>query len=297
MKLTSTRPPGVFWVDWWLMNHCSWQCSYCADIIRNGTIPTPALADCVKFLTDLNDHARAQGRRINISFTGGEVTEWPQLADLLDHAHKLDMITSIRTNAHCDLDLWQKITESVTHINMLFHPEHSQTSKFLLSLKTAADKSRSLRVTLNMLPDRFQELLDLEQTILNRWPSIPIDRHMLFEDTARNTKPQQYTQEQQELMTHQWGDIVIEDQSTKTYTDFQTLVLQKKNQFKGAECWAGLDQLIVDAWGKVFRSHCRQWGSLGHIGGEIRWPTAPMTCMKNQCANGFDILATKQLTS
>jgi len=295
MRLISTRPPGVFWVDWWLMNHCSWQCSYCADIIRNGTIPTPSLRHCVKFLEDVHGYARAHGRSVNISFTGGEITEWPQLADLLDHARGLDMTTSIRTNAHCDLTIWQQITRSVTHINMLFHPEHSQTVKFLYALKVAADQGCSLRVTMNMMPDRFQEMLDLEQTILNRWPSIPVDRHMLFEDTVRNTKPQQYTQEQQELLTQQWGDILIEDPDISTYTDFQTLVLQGKNKFKGAECWAGLDQLIVDAWGKVFRSHCRQWGSLGHIGGEIRWPSESMICMKDQCANGFDILAKKEI--
>lgn len=296
MKLISTRPPGVFWVDWWLMNHCSWRCSYCADIIRNGTIPTPSLRDCEQFIDDVVGFAQAQGLKTNISFTGGEITEWPQLADLLAHAKSSSVTTSIRSNAHCEDTVWAGICDHIDHVNLLFHPEHSSTAKFLRAVSVAAARGRSIRVTLNMLPDRFQEILDLEQTILNRWPSIPIDRHMLFEDPIKNSEPKQYTQEQQEMMTHQWGDIMIESQGSRRYTDFQTMVMRGENRFQGAECHAGLEQIVVDAWGKVFRGHCRQWGSLGHIGGKIRWPSAPMVCMKPQCANGFDILAAKTLT-
>jgi organic radical activating enzyme len=296
MRLTSTRSPGVFWVDWWLMNHCSWQCSYCADIIRNKTIALPALRDCEKFVDDVSEFAGRQGRRLNVSFTGGEITEWPQLADLLAHCRSRAATVSIRSNGHCHNDLWEAVCQSADHINLLFHPEHSQTVKFLRAITIAVERGCGLTVTLNMLPERFQEILEMEQIISNRWPGVAIDRRMLFEDPTRNTRPQQYTEEQQEQLENQWGDILLEQGEQKIYTDFQTLVIKGQNGFKDSQCWAGIEQLVVDAWGKVFRGHCRQWGSLGHIGGEIRWPREAMICMKDQCANGFDILARKEST-
>lgn len=295
MRLNSTRSPDIFWVDWWLMNHCSWRCTYCADIIRNGTIALPALKDCESFLNSAISHAHSQGRSLHINFTGGEITEWPQLIDFLSRCQSSKAYSSIRTNGHCDSTVWEKVTQSVNHVNLLFHPQHSSISKFLLAIETAVNVGCGLRVTLNMMPDRFQEMLDLEVKIQSRWPCVVIDKHMLFQDPVFNNKPENYTKQQQNHLQQQSGDILLEQDGQIVRTDFQTMVIQDKNRFQGAQCRAGLDQIIVDAWGKVFRSHCRQWGSIGHIGGDIRWPEDPMTCMKPNCANGFDILASKQL--
>ena len=78
-----------------------------------------------------------------------------------------------------------------------------------------------------------------------------------------------------------------------SYTDYPTMIADKANRFEGFQCSSGQEQLIVDAWGRVARGHCRQGGHLGSIGGSIKWPTEFITCRKPSCDNAFDILATK----
>ena len=109
MRVEATRAPGWFWVDWWLTNHCTWRCSYCPDILRNGTIAQPYLKDCEHFLEELASHARTLGLRPQIKFTGGEPTEWHGLKDLLARAHGLDMSLGLRTNASTQHELWSQL--------------------------------------------------------------------------------------------------------------------------------------------------------------------------------------------
>jgi hypothetical protein len=71
------------------------------------------------------------------------------------------------------------------------------------------------------------------------------------------------------------------------------LIADKANRFEGFECSSGQEQIIVDAWGRVARGHCRQGGHLGSIGGLINWPTTSVVCRRPSCDNAFDILATK----
>ena len=78
-----------------------------------------------------------------------------------------------------------------------------------------------------------------------------------------------------------------------SYTDYPTMVSDGANRFEGMRCSIGLEQLIVDAWGRVRRGHCGQGGSMGVIGGAIIWPTEALACRKPSCDNAFDILATK----
>jgi hypothetical protein len=116
---------------------------------------------------------------------------------------------------------------------------------------------------------------------------------MLFQDPAVNHKPMQYTETQQVKLVRQSGDIKITQGSMISYTDYPTMIADGANRFEGYQCGSGQEQIIVDAWGRVARGHCRQGGSMGTIGGSIKWPTEPVTCRKPSCDNAFDILATK----
>ena len=293
MRIEATRPQGWLWVDWWLHNHCAWKCSYCPELLRTGSIDLPSLIGCQQFVDELVGRAQSLGLRPRIKFTGGEPTEWTSLDDLLRYTHGQGVVIGLRTNANFDSDLRQHICPSLTDLELNYHPEHAQASVYMLNLSRALEHGINVRCVFNMLPTRFEETEELLARIRLKYPSVSVERRMLFQDPAVNHEPMQYTESQQVKLVRQSGDIRITQGSMVSYTDYPTMIADKANRFEGFQCGSGQEQLIVDAWGRVARGHCRQGGHLGSIGGSIKWPTEFITCRKPSCDNAFDILATK----
>ncbi len=293
MLVEATRPQGWLWVDWWLLNHCSWHCTYCPDLLRSGSIPKPNLRDCVHFVTELAQQARTQGLRPRIKFTGGEPTEWSSLTDLLTHCRTEGVVTALRTNASLAHDQWAELVQGLSDLEMTFHPEHTQTSVYMLNLDRAITQGINVRAVFNMLPTRFEETESVLDKIRNRYPQVSIERRMLFEDPAVNHRPMQYTEPQQIKLIRQHGDLRIIDGTVTSYSDYPTMIADSTNRFQGWQCSIGLEQIIVDAWGRVRRGHCGQGGSMGTVGGPIIWPAQQLICRRPSCDNAFDILSTK----
>jgi len=295
-QITSARAANRFYINWWLMNHCSWACSYCHEIIRKGNIDLPYLNDCKKFVTDAVFFAASQNKTSRIEFTGGEVTEWTDFLELLTHAHLQGCETQFRTNANLGLDRWQAYLAVADSILIEYHPEYTSTAHFLLIVNAAVDAGVDVSINLNMLKDSWPESQSLFDRIASKWPHIRLNKRMLFSDPVFNTSPQKYTQEQTMQLKRQHGDIKILSGDHVEYTDYQTLVLEGRNKFKGYDCWAGVEQVIVDAWGRVYKGHCRQGGFMGNIKDKnIVWPSEPSACTLDICRNSFDILATKSI--
>jgi len=293
MQVEATRPQGWLWVDWWVHNHCDWKCSYCPELLRTGSIPMPSLTDCRAFVQDLVGRAQGLGIRPRIKFTGGEPTEWSSLEDLVKYSHDQGVIIGLRTNANVDNVRWQILCEGLTYLELVYHPEHTQSSVYMLNLNRALEYGINMRCVFNMLPTRFEETDELLAKIRDKYPQVSIERRMLFTDPAVNHKPMQYTEPQKVKLVRQIGDIRITQGSMVSYTDYPTMIADKANRFEGYQCYIGQEQIIVDAWGRVARGHCRQGGHLGSIGGIINWPTTSITCRRPSCDNAFDILATK----
>lgn len=292
----STRPEGEFYVNWWLMNHCSWACAYCNDIIRKGNIDLPYLNDCKQFLDQISLFCSAQRTQPKIEFTGGEVTEWTDFLELVTYAHSQGCHTQFRTNANVDITVWQKYLAVTNDLQIEYHPEHSSTSHLLLCIDRAVAAGINVNVNINMMKDSWKESETLYDKIKTKWPCLRVNKRMLFQDPVFNTQPLEYTALQTIKLKRQHGDIKITQGDDVEYTDYQTMVLEGTNSFRGYECWAGLEQIIIDAWGRVYRGHCRQGGFMGNIKDKnVVWPTAPRVCALDSCKNSFDILTTKSI--
>ena len=201
----------------------------------------------------------------------------------------------MRTNASMPITEWQRLISSVDSINIEVHSEHTPISHFMLCLHAAKKKNVNVSITVNMLPDRWQELEGVISKIQQIWPDQHVHRKMLFEDPAINKQPMQYQPEQKVKLKRQHGDLIsVYEQGEEEFTDFQTLMLEGKNTFPGQQCMAGIEQLIIDAWGRIKRGHCGQGGLVGKLGIEFAGVQSPVICKADACRNGFDITATKQ---
>ena len=295
MQLRSTRDSNYLYIDWWLMNHCNYNCSYCPDILKNGSIDLPNIIDCKSAVDQINSFAKTQGKRCHYYFTGGEVTQWPWLIDLIEHIKQKNNYVRMRTNASMPITEWQRLISSVDSINIEVHSEHTPISHFMLCLYAAKKKNVDVSITVSMLPDRWQELESVISKIQKIWPEQHIHRKMLFEDPAINKQPMEYQPEQKVKLKRQHGDLIsIDEQGEEEFTDFQTLLFEGKNKFQNQSCQAGIEQLIIDAWGRIKRGHCGQGGLIGKLGIEFTGVQSPVICKADACRNGFDITATKQ---
>jgi hypothetical protein len=188
---------------------------------------------------------------------------------------------------------WVKLCEHLNYANVEIHSEYTQLSHFMMCLSSAKKNNVAVNITVNMLPERWQAMEELIDKIKSIWPDQHVHRKMLFEDPAVNKKPLEYTPIQQIKLKRQSGELIATEQGVDEFTDFQTLLLEGKNKFAGQYCSAGLEQLIVDAWGRVKRGHCNQGGLIGKLGQGYVWSIEPVICKAEACRNGFDINATK----
>jgi hypothetical protein len=67
------------------------------------------------------------------------------------------------------------------------------------------------------------------------------------------------------------------------------------NDWSGWKCYAGIEQLIVDMDGHIYRGWCKVGDSIGNIADtELRLPDQPILCNKTMCHCNFDIMCTKE---
>lgn len=276
------------------MNHCSQNCSYCADIIKNSTIPLPDPRLCQDFVDQAADHARGRNQLLSVNLTGGEVTEWPALDLLIDRLWDHQARISLRTNASASTDRYREIFAKIAELRLEFHPEYQKISHFAAVISQAQRQGLDIHAQIFMIPERFSELEAMIHQLEDLYPKIKIERRLLFSDPAVNLQPRAYTEPQLDLLRCQHGDLSYWFQDQYVCTDYVTLVLAKQNTFLTQQCSAGLEQIVIDAWGRVYRGHCRQNGLIGRVGQQILWPQDSVICQQSTCRNAFDLQATKQ---
>ena len=74
------------------------------------------------------------------------------------------------------------------------------------------------------------------------------------------------------------------------------LISTQENNWKGWKCYAGVEQIIVDLDGRVWRGWCKVGKQLGWIqrGRRLVFPKDPIICTKDFCHCNFDIMCTKE---
>lgn len=81
-----------------------------------------------------------------------------------------------------------------------------------------------------------------------------------------------------------------------TVDHYNTMTLNKDNNYKGWTCWAGVQHLKVDPDGRVFIGSCHRGGPIGNIyeldeGFEL--PTEPTVCDRTWCGDYLDLRVPK----
>jgi MoaA/NifB/PqqE/SkfB family radical SAM enzyme len=282
-------------IEWNLGKRCNYDCSYCPTIIHDNHSPHTD----INILKAAVDKLPANSR---ISFTGGEPTVHPDFEELIQHCIKRDISwLSVTTNGTRSLQYyyklpvhhyvfslhfennWQKVLSTIIDYTMSDSPPGTLKPN-VINVMAYHDKMEEVREAVRRLD--FYHLKYAVRRI--RWTK---DDHNLFDDMRYHPDDLRWILDR---------DATADPNTVLTYVDkvqklhANDVIKLHLNKYKGWNCQAGIESLMINWDGDVHRATCRVGGSLGNIyTGTFAIPTEPVICTRDFCTCAADIPLTK----
>ena len=96
-------------------------------------------------------------------------------------------------------------------------------------------------------------------------------------------------------MPSNFKNIIIDENDKRYEGNINDLLANETNNFQGWECWAGIEQISIDANGDVWRCVVRAGECLGNIYEGFEIPNDTILCPKEKCTCAGDLLISKAL--
>jgi len=309
IKLAHSNPTHEEWfvVNWCMGNTCNFECSYCPENLHSGDIKWPELDKVKEFITRVVEQVAP--RKVYFELTGGEVTLYKHFVEICKHCTELGAKVGLISNGSRTLRWWEDNKQYFDHVCLSFHPEFADADHFVQVVKVLHDDVRT-HVNIMMSPDKF----DFCYAVANKVKGIGNISMALqplihdFGDTLYD-----YDEFQKKIFDKQHELIVkhikytksfdyyrgamkmIKEDSTEVVSSAHRFISQKTNDWSGWKCYAGVEQIIVDLGGNIYRGWCRVGGKIGNIFENFEVPKTPVVCNKTMCHCNFDIMSTKEL--
>jgi len=235
---------------------------------------------------------------VRLSLTGGEPSVHPQIEELLESINAADNITwlSMTTNAtrtgNWYIDQSKYIDQYVfslhfeknskTSLNHIveFHSAKTDT-KILVHIM--AHHNYMHEVKGGVFACKSYEIPYVIRRI--RWTE---GNHDLFDDMRYDHYDLQWIKRSTKTAE---PNCIVNDKELLHAND---IIKSHMNQFQGWVCNAGIESLMINWDGEVYRATCRVGGSLGNIyNNNFMIPKEPIICTRNWCTCEADIPLTK----
>ena len=301
-------------VNWNLGNMCNFQCSYCPSILNDGSFGWNDFEVIKNFIDECIEHYAP--RKIYFEFTGGEVTLWKDFVRCAEYIKNLGHDIGLISNASRTLRWWETNKNVIDHVCLSFHAEHSKPEHFLEVTKIMSEVCLT---HCNVMMHYDSELWEICKNVAEK--TIDIDNISFalqpliidFGEILYN-----YTDDQIQYIDEQWTNLGSKIKHTRDYdkkiyrgsmdmiddvndlrqnSSAHRFINDKTNNWKGWDCWAGIEQIVVDFDGSIMRGWCKVGGVIGNMKrpDEIMWPVTPIRCDKSMCHCNFDIMCKKIL--
>ncbi len=290
-KVTSRWPhQNSIKVEWNLGKRCNYDCSYCPKEIHDDT----SSHTDIEILKKAVDRLSELGKPVRLSFTGGEPCVHPKFQELIKYA-KFKGINwiSVTTNGTRPYEFYASLPVDQYVFSIHFEYDWMKVSS---TLRKLADLTKIKLIGQimahhdHMIPVKITREVLMQEQIPNtvrriRWTE---GDHDLFDDMRYHPDDLKWIKEQDATIQ---GNCVIDDKEIIHSNDVIKLHL---NQYKGWNCNAGIESLMINWDGEVYRATCRVGGSLGNIYEEtFNAVEEPVTCTRKFCTCSSDIPITK----
>lgn len=302
-------------ICWMLHNMCNQRCTYCRDFNWNGDFRWLKYDHVESFLRRVFTHYKKD--LYHISFTGGEVTLWPEFPKLVKFLKANDCQLGLTTNGSRRLDYWKAIENDFNWMCISYHAEYAKDDHLLDLVRLLVNKTRlSVRLMMHKEKKYWDQCLAFGEKLkaLTGCKHLFVEYVPLQDDFGMGARPTEYADWQQEFFKEKafftnesapdmpWPDLGPEvwdfqarySDDTSEFCRPNELVRRNEINFKDWSCYAGVDMLFINQEGEIFRGGCRQGGKVGHIFDEVlNFPVKPWRCTTNFCPCGTDILTKK----
>ena len=286
-----------------ISNWCNYDCSYCMPHSKNRTSKLDNTEAIIKIIYDSYKHFKnyADVENYGVLFVGGEPTIHPEFNKIVDSIQPIRQLESnykiiIVTNLSRTERWFKNISNKVTGIVASYHDEFAVLDEFTNKIETCMRTNPELHITVGIqpLPGRLEKLEKDCHTIRNKLISSLGKSHT---DDKLDFIIQHLYKGMDELYPYSDHDfkmfkkLISEfsnpniDMSDRLSEQEDFLVhsfTNKKDEFLGAKCYAGVEGLTVGFNGTLQRtSRCglsNEQKFLGNIYTEYTLPTDPVIC-------------------
>lgn len=280
-------------VQWMLGNSCNYNCSYCLDIFKRGDIPFIENELLLETCKDIIYHYDSLGRDVVFEFIGGEPTLIEKIPDIANRLHNFPTNIILRTNGSADLEWWKKTRRYLTEVIISVHKEFADIKHIKKVINLLKDDTDSHPVDVKLLFPVTQRSdswdWGVKQVKDFRKKYGLGDLQLLYSNFGRGSDTYlPYNENQWKVYKKLTHNEITEEKNDSVSENFQ---------YKNIVCHAGIEILVIDFLGNVFRGWCMQGGKIGNIKNlPVNYPVDTIICGKDYCNNGFDRLAKKELT-
>jgi organic radical activating enzyme len=309
----------TMFVTWTLHNACNYHCSYCPGGLNDGTLREVTAEAVIAFADRVIESSRAAGiSRWTFAFSGGEPTFFPDFITILRELYARGVDTTFTSNGGRPLAWWGEACRHFDHCVFSYHPEFADHDEFVAKARFLTGHVM-LNVDFMMTPEHFDRCLAAARA-LDGLPNIRVEYLPVQREFGNHGGGLvDYSADQLEFLRqgHRYvGEVTGEvaeriarrgflgrgpklavwerdgGRSTERL-DYKQIVARDQNRFAGWRCDAGLESLVVDIHGRVYRAYCMEGGALGKVGGELVLPHEAVRCSQARCTCSVDIEISK----
>lgn len=296
-KVTSRWPhQDTIKIEWNLSKRCNYDCSYCPSEIHDNTSPHTDLA----ILQEAIDKLASLNKPIRLSFTGGEPCVHPNFEDIIKYAkYKGIKWISVTTNGTRPFEFYKALAEYVDQFVISIHFEYNWM-RVLNTMSRLADESKVALIGQIMAHHEYMDCVmsargrlqqeGIPSTVRRiRWTQ---GDHDLFDDMRYHPDDLAWIKKQESTVGE--NTVLFDEKMLPVFMHANDVIKLHYNKFKDWTCYAGIESLMINWDGEVYRATCRVGDSLGNIyNGTFTVPTDPITCDRNFCTCAADIPLTK----
>jgi organic radical activating enzyme len=263
----------MLYLQYQFTNVCNYKCWYCWPDSHSATHRWPDLSLIKKNLGHLITHYQSNGKKkIVINLTGGEPTLWPELAEFVEYFYeKYDCKFSLITNGSRTINWWEKnsgyfdrITISVHHQSCDLH--HIIQVADLIYKQGVIAEAQVLMDSYAW--DKCESLVNGLKTSKHKW-MISVKEIIIDDKQIYNNTQKEFLSKSVKRSPNFFYHLINNKLGNKRYTvtyhdgrankiDYNTILINSWNHFKGWECNLGVDSIFIDFTGMISGT-CREF--------------------------------------
>jgi organic radical activating enzyme len=281
-EIKNTQPKDVLDVRWAVSNVCNYKCEYCFPGSNEGTYRFPTnVTQLIRNFNNIFDYYETHlgKKRFHLRLLGGEPTIWSGLDTFIKGIkEKHNVYVSVITNGSRTLRWWQENGDLIDNVSISYHKKFADVDHIISVADTVYMFDKKVTVHVLMDPSDWQGCIDdimtMKQT--SKYPWIIQTKKI----TPTNRYTPVYSEEQNKFMRigikrlpSVWWFIkqfkLVLDKTMRLYESVyindnkkykaraETYIINNDINFKGYECYMGIESLYID-WNGELKSSCGQ---------------------------------------